>query len=147
LSHLQRLVDWCRRPSRIKIHEGEPITLGPRPKSGIFIIITLALLLLFARLTRFEVASPLGYLFLFSVVTLIFWLFGFFSPAHVGVSEDRWRDRDVDIWKIAQDMLVCEKCGAGRDEITVAPWQGLFNPLMATCKRCGHEWIYTDPTV
>ena len=98
---------------------------------------------IFARITSFKFTSPLGYLIFASSFALIAWVFEFFSPGHVKVSEDNWRARDPKGWKMATDQATCPECG--NDEVVFDTLELMNFPVEARCKKCGYKWWYTPP--
>jgi len=44
-----------------------------------------------------------------------------------------------------REQITCDRCGAGAEEIEIGPMNGVSNPCMARCNRCGFEWVYIAP--
>ena len=144
MNPLQGLRDWCRRPGKIQLSGSrEPIIVGVPYKRGVIVVSILTLFAIISRVTTFALASPLGYFIFASSFVLIAWLFEFFSPGHVKVSEDNWRDRDPKGWKMATDQTTCPECG--NDEVVFDTLELMNFPVEARCKKCGHKWWYTPP--
>ena len=44
-----------------------------------------------------------------------------------------------------REHMVCDRCGAGVDEIEIGPLNDISEPCMARCNRCGFEWVLVAP--
>ena len=144
MNPLQSLREWCRTPSKIRLSEGrEPIVVGVPYKRGVIVASILTIFAIISRVTTIDFASPLWYLICASSLALIAWVFEFFSPGHVKVSEDSWRDYDPKGWKTATDQATCPECDS--DDVFFDTLELMNFPVEVTCKRCGHKWWYTPP--
>ena len=144
MNPFQGLRDWCRRPGKIRLSESrEPIVVGVPYKRGVIVVSILTLFAIISRVTTVDFASPLWYLICAGSLTLIAWLFEFFSPGHVKASESNWRERDPKGWKTATDQATCPECDG--DDVVYDTLELMNFPVEATCKRCGHKWWYTPP--
>jgi hypothetical protein len=46
---------------------------------------------------------------------------------------------------VFSEHIVCDRCGAGVEEIEIGPMNGISDPCMARCNRCGFEWVFIAP--